>query len=329
MAKKFIYGNWFTRLFKPSDRETTYLHKGEILIVFVIGYLIAISLWLLVNLSREYNIVMEVPLQVVGQSEGMAFAEQPPDNARIGVSGEGWNLLPMYRTPPEITIPYDEGVVSITNIIQDQMVDYPELEVQTVQPSFITVEMEPKLSKRVPVEPNLDLHLQPRFEIRGEVRVEPDSVTVTGAQSLVDTVRIWPTELLRLRNVQEKVSRQIKLVDLGQLISKDTTQVNVSFEVTEFTEGEVRVYVQARNMPDGRQVRFNPSVLNIKYDVPIEHFSEAQDIVPYEAYVDYEAIARDTTGFVVPTVQPATDELDLRLRSFQPRRVSYFRIISE
>lgn len=329
MANNSFFGRWYTKIFKPTESETTYLHKGEILSVFLVGFFIAIVMWLLINLGRDYTITLEVPLVVEGESEEMAFAEQPPESARVSVSGEGWNLLPIWRNPPRITIAYDEGMVNISSIIQDQLSGYPDLTVHEVVPPYINVEVEPRVSKRVPVRSELEVDFESRFEIVGDIRVSPDSITVTGAESILDTISYWPTTTIRLRNVQNGFSREVALADQDMQVALDTNRVRVSFDVTELTEGEIRVYVRARNIPEDRQIRFNPSVITIRYDVPIESFSEAQDIVPYEAFVDYEDILRDTTGYMIPTVRPTTDDLDLRLRSFQPQRVSYFHVIGD
>lgn len=329
MANDSSTGNWFYRIFSRSDAETTYLHKGEILFVFLLGCLIAVSLWLLVNLGKEFHLTVNIPLEITNYSDGMAFSTPPPDEISIGVSGIGWNLVSLYRNPPGISIRYEEGLVDITEIVQSQLASYSDVTVQKVNPSFITVEMEPIAVKRVPVIPDLDVRLKTQYEISGFVRVSPDSVTVSGAESIIDTINFWPTERLQLRNVQQAVNRSLHLASLDGIHIRDTTQVDVAFDVTEFTEGEIRIYVRARNVPDGQQIRFNPSVISVRYDVPIEFFSEAQEAIPYEAFVNFSDILRDTTGFVVPDVRPTMHDINLRLRSFQPRRVSYFKVISE
>jgi YbbR domain-containing protein len=329
MAIKSIFGNWITRIFKPSDTETTYLHKGEILVVFLIAYFIAISLWLLVNMTKEYSFTMEVPLQVTGYSEDMAFVTDPPATARVGVSGEGWNLLSLYRNPPEITIQYRDGEVNVSDVVQSQVATYTDISVQKVEPARISLTMEPKTSTRVPVRPVMDVQLKPQYEIIGRTRVVPDSVTVYGAKSVIDTLQSMPTQTLRLRNVQSPVEQKVALSQPDGLVVQDVTEVTVAFGVTEFTEAEVRVYLQARNVPDGREIRFNPTVVTVRYHVPIEQFSPAQEMVPYEAFLDYADIQRDTTGYVAPRVEAVTDELDVRLHSVQPRRVSYFYVVPD
>ncbi len=329
MAMNSRIGKLITRFFRPSEAETTYLHKGEIMVVFLIAYFIAISLWLLVNMSKEYSFTISVPLTVTEYSEDMAFVTDPPSSARVGISGEGWNLLSLYRNPPEIAIPYSEGELNVSDLVQRHIGSHTDISILNVEPSRISLMMEPKETLRVPVQPELDVQLKPQFEIVGRIRVSPDSVTVVGARSVIDTLQSVSTQPLRLRNVQSPVEQTVGLVTPGGLTLRETEEVTLSFQVTEFTEGEIRINLEARNVPDGREVRFNPTVVTIRYHVPIDQFSEAQEMVPYNAYVEYADIRRDTTGFVVPRIEAATGDLDLRLHAIQPRRVSYFQVVPD
>ncbi len=322
-------GSRFSRLFRPSETETTYLHKGEILIVFLISFVIAISLWFLVNMGKEYSLTLDVPVQIADISEDMAFAGKPPSVARISVIGEGWNLLAIYRNPPVVSIPYSEGEVNVSDIVEREIAAYSDLTVQKVDPRIITLQMEPKTTRKVAVRPELDVQLKAQHEIVGDIRVFPDSVMVQGARSVIDTLRSIPTETIRLSNVQNEVNRNVKLADVDGIFLPDISDVNVSFHVTEYTEGEARITLRIRNVPDGREVRLNPTALTVRYNVPIEQFGQAQDIELYEAYITYSDIMRDTTGYVVPHVEPVTNDLDIRLRSYQPRRIAYFMVVPD
>ncbi|MFO8028372.1 MAG: hypothetical protein R6U28_00780 [Cyclonatronaceae bacterium] len=329
MANNSRFSTWFSRLFSPSESETTYLHKGEMLVAFLIAYFIALSLWLLVNMSKDYTLTINAPIQITDYSEDMAFSSEPPEEAVIDVIGEGWNLLGLYRNPPSITISHTEEEVDLTEIVQRQFTSYPEISVQNVEPARLNLEMEPKRGKTVAVRPDLDIQLKPQHEITGRVEIWPDSVTVLGARSVVDTLRSLQTKTLRMQNVQDRVERLVGLNSPEGVTVQGVSDVTISFDVTEFTEGEVRIYVQARNVPDDREVRFDPSAITVRYNVPIDQFGTAQNIVPYQAHVDYANILRDTTGYVVPRIEPANDNLDVRLRSIQPRRIAYFLVVQD
>ncbi len=327
MGKQNKLRSWFSRLFTPTEKETVYLHKGEILVIFLIGFFIALSLWMLINLGKEYSVTVELPVSVTGQNDELMFAEPPPESVQVAVTGEGWNLISIYRSPPEIKIPYEEGVLNLSDFVEDYLAGYSGISVQKVEPSLISLALEQRARKRVPVSPNLDIRFKARFEQVGELEVSPDSVTVSGPSSVIDTLQSWPTEFLRLHNVQSNIDRSIPLMESDQISLQDTSAVHIFAEVAEFTEGDIRIYVRTVDVPEDVEIRFNPSVITVRYDVPIEFFSDVQDMVPYEAVVPYEEILRDTTGVVRPEVRPVTDEFDLRLRSYQPRRVSWFRVI--
>lgn len=321
--------NFLFRFFKPTEKESAYLHKREVAVVFLIGYLIALILWLFVNLGRDYNLTVEVKLNITEPNKELVFSEMPPQYAKVEVNGIGWKLLPIYRTPPEIHIPYEEERVNVAEIVRRKIGKFSDLTVDKVEPDFVTLKTESQKTKKVPVLPDLDIRLKPQYKIYRQVRVLPDSVKITGPESIIEEIEEWSTERLRLRDVNSNISQHVSLLSSDRIRLPETKEVLITFELTEITEGEVRIYVKARNVPDNKKIRFNPSIINVRYDVPIEYFSEAQEIIPYEAYVDYEIMKEDSTGFVVPTVRPVTEELNLVLRSFQPRRVSYFRVIDE
>lgn len=314
------------RFFKQRE-ESSFLQKGEILAVFVIGFFMALSLWFLVNLSREYSLNIQIPLVLEPADNEMAFLEMPPEFARVGVSGEGWYLFPLYRNPPKLPVRQHDGVVRVSDMVHDYLASYPGISVQDVDPQQFTIRTEPRVSKRVPVQPVLDLRYESRYERAGELRISPDSVTLSGAASVLSAIENWPTERLQLRNVRQNVSERVSLLDSGGLFLKDTLSVHISFEVTEYVEGEIRVYVRARNMPEGQQIRFNPSIVSLRYEVPIFELERVQELVPFRAWIDYQDIQSDTTGTLEPVVEATEDDLQIRLVSVQPARVSWFRVI--
>ena len=108
-----------------------------------------------------------------------------------------------------------------------------------------------------------------------------------------------------------------------------TVQTRYQAPVSEYTEGEVRLRIRTRNLPDGNQVTYSPSVITVKYDVPIDQYADAQDIVPFSAYVHFEDIESDSTGFVTPLISSRDNALNIRLRSYQPRRVAYYKVGSK
>lgn len=52
--------------------------REEKITVFVVSYVLAMTLWMVVNLNGSYNIDVEVPLEVGSVPEGMALVDAIP-----------------------------------------------------------------------------------------------------------------------------------------------------------------------------------------------------------------------------------------------------------
>ena len=126
------------------------------------------------------------------------------------------------------------------------------------------------------------------------------------------------------------MSRSVPLQQPGELLELSLDEVNYHAPVAQYTEGEAKVSVKTRNFPQGRMVSFSPSSITVKYDIPIEEYTELEDENPenlFNVYVDYSQIVEDSSGFLTPQIEVSTDEYHIKIRSFQPRRIAYFTIL--
>ncbi len=300
-------------------------NRGKI-IVFTIAFVLSLCLWLMVNLSRDYNLSVNLPIQLGNMPEDRALTEELPEFATVSVSGEGWKLINIYNNPPPIFVDVTENEINLYDQVREQMNANPDLNVQKVQPLILSLDMEEKISKKVPVISNLNISFEDQYDFTGDPVFEPDSVVIAGAASILRNIDGWETVEEEFDGVDENIATAIALKQPQQLISVSPAEITYRAEVAQFTEGEVRVALEIRNMPS-----FSPSFITVKFDVPIDQYAEVQNLSnPFSAYVSFEQLQQDTTGFVIPNIEKsASTDLDLRLRSFQPNRVSYFTIVDE
>lgn len=323
--KKFFEGWNF--LVQKSDEDDIAGVGRERIIVFIVSLILALCLWMMVNLSRDFNLNIELPIQLGTVPADMALAEDLPETATVSVSGEGWQLINFYNNPPSINIDVADEEVNLHDQVQQQMNALPNIGIQKVQPLILSVELEDRVSKKVPIRPNVEVSFINQYGFIDSTQINPDSVTVSGAVSLVQQIDEWATDSLHIDNVSEDISRTIPLQEPGELIQLSQNEVRYNAGVTQYTEGEVKVNVSTRNFPQGRMVSFNPTSITVKYDIPIEEYTEISDEVPFDAYITYNQIMEDSTGFVIPQIEQSKNNYHIRIRSFQPRRVAYFMIL--
>ncbi len=323
----FTAKNYFAD--ETDDDSLPAFMTREKVLVFAISFVLAFCLWFIVNLSRDFNITISMPLEIGEVPEEMALVDGVPDYASVGVSGEGWKLISLYNNPPRIMINVEETDVNLFEKVQQQVTAVSDVNITQVQPLGFSLGLEEKVSRDVPVEVQLDIIPHDRFGVIGEPVLEPAFVTITGAQSKVAEIDHVRTRKVELRDVKSGKEIELNIEKPASGISVDPGNVKYRFNVTEFTEGEIRVPIRLRNLPPGRAVTYNPSTVTIRYSVPIDQYSEVQNTRPFVAYVDYSTIEEDTTGLVIPQIERAEDDYDVRLRSFSPRTVSYFMVVDD
>lgn len=312
-----------------EEQENSFFTREKIQ-AYIFAFIFSISLWFVVNLGRDYNVTMSVPLQVTNLSEDVALKSQIPEKASVSVSGEGWNLINIYASPPTIFLSAENQQVNLFDEIRQQIGSVSDLNVMQVDPIIVNIETEEKVTKKVPVTSQVELSLRDQYGVLSEPTIQPDSVVVTGPGSRINDIERWETEETEISNVTKDVEREI---DLKQPETRgvrvEPSIVFYRVQVAEFTESEVRIPIRTRNLPSGKAITYNPSTITVRFDVPIEQFNEVENTRPFFAYVDYEAIEEDETGLVSPEIEKASDEYDVRLKDFQPSRVSYFNIIPQ
>lgn len=325
--KTKLIAGW-DNLIKKSDEDDIAGMGRERIVVFIVALVLAFCLWMMVNLSVNYNLNVELPIQLGAVPAEQALVNDLPETATVSVSGEGWQLINLYNNPPSINIDVNDSDVNLYEQVQQQMNAFA-VSIQKVQPAIFTVELEERVSKKVQVRSLVEVSFKEQYDFVGTPELQPDSVTINGAASLLDDINYWPTDSVHIENVSKDLSRAISLQSPDELINLSQSQVVFNAPVAEYTEGEVKVNIYTRNLPQGRMISFSPLFLTVKYDVPISEYAEVTDTTPFQAFVTYNQIQENTTGFVTPQIEKTTDEYHIKIRSFQPRRVAYYTVLGD
>lgn len=327
--KERLQSIWSSIVRSKEESDIEESRKGKI-VVFVVAFILALCLWLMVNLSRDYTINVNLPIVMGNMPDDQALTEELPSDATVSISGEGWQLINIYNNPPQVFVDVNQNEINLYEQVQKQLNANPDLSVQKVQPLFLNLDMESKMTKKIPIRSNVEVTFEDQYDFAGEPYLEPDSVTITGAGSIIRNIETWETAPVQFEDVDTDISATVGLKETEPLYSITPLEVTYNANVAQYTEGETRVNIEARNMPSGRSVTFSPSMLTIRYNVPVDQYSEVQELNnPFTAYISYRQISEDTTGFVVPNIEnTAPAGYNIELRSYQPTSVSYFMVLN-
>lgn len=323
--------DWFRARFDSGyggglASESGIMERREKVTVFIISLIIALVMWVVVNLGRDLNTTVQFQLTIGELPDNQALASDLPEQVTATVSGEGWRLLPLRSNVQTIAIDISQPEVLLADMIREK-IGATGVNVLAVQPAILRTALEERISKKVPVVVRHELEFRGQYNIVGELRASPDSVTITGARSIVEGIQNWPTTSLVITGINSDIRESVPLEHMPIIMKPDVTEVTVTAKVSEFTEGEQRVRIEVSDLPFGSEVNFDPAYLTIRYTIPIEEYAISQSEPMFSAIVPYVDLRADSTGYISPMITTLSDTLHAAVRSVQPRRVSYFEVI--
>lgn len=245
----------------PSRRGLAMLLSG----------VVAVVLWFSFSMRETYTVPVRVPVEVVTTPDGTSLAAAPPAEVSAVLQGDGWTLLGLRRSPPPIRV-YAEGeTVDLIAALRESRWLPAGVTVQSVQPATVELALDTRTSRRLPIRLRRRLDVEPPHDLLRPPRLEPDSVLVTGAQSLLGGLADWPTELLVARGLEEGLTETVALSDtFGGLLVPAVRQTVVTLDVGEFTVGSRALAVEVVNLPPSvAGVRFEPAEVVAEYRVPL------------------------------------------------------------
>lgn len=318
---------WLRGLFTSSRDDHLYAdeeprRRGLIIAVCV---LISFVLWLTFTLQEVKVVTLEVPTQVVNMPTDQALEQLPPPSVDVQVEGEGLQLLWMYYNPPVVPIDVGQEQVNLPEALS-----LPDnVRLQDVMPRQVSIAKEVRVTRRIPIRPRVHLETPPAYELVGVPRIEPDSVTVTGARSVIGGLEYWPTDSVAVENMRDSIDVQIPLADtLNELVSRDVRVVTFHAQAGRFAEATREIEVEVTGVPaEQNVVTLEPSTVRVRYRVLFEELFESQRAQDFFATVSYDQIRADTTGFVRPQLHLPSD-LIIRDPEMIPARLQYYTFVA-
>ncbi len=319
-----VFWERLRRLFSRSREAEARRRPSANGIAVVFCVLISCLLWFIFTMQEDYTAVLEVPTRVANLPADEALAEAPPATARVEVRGEGFQLMRFAFDPPALPIDAAAGQIDLSAVL-----DLPQgVSLLNVTPRRLNVQKEPRVTRRVPVRLRATITTPATHALVEPPRLAPDSVAVSGAASLVESLAYWPTERLSVRDLRDTLSTPVALADtLGGLVRRTPDAVRVLARARQYTEGTREIDVRIPGSPE-RSVTLEPSSVEVRYRVPVEQHAAAQEAEGFFATVSYDALRADTTGRVRPElVLPAG--LDIRDVRMTPPALRYYTFVPD
>lgn len=293
-------------------------------LAILMSVVVAFVLWFTFSMRESYSVVIEMPIVVENVPEGRALGSSPPAEARVTVQGEGWELLKIRRSPPALAVRSTDETINVLSSASESSRLPPGVVVQSVVPTTLTLDLEPRITRTLPVRLTYDVEAAELYDFTGEPTVVPDTVRVSGARSIINGLQAWPTAPLERSDVTRGFVADLALSDtLAGLVDTEVDRVRVTVSVGLFTEATRELEVRTEGAPPGADpIRLIPSRVSATYRVPVDQYERSLGTPDFYAFVPYAAAINDTTGTLQPVLH-LPEDLVIRDARFEPRRLQY------
>ncbi len=250
-------------------------------IAIPIGSLIlAFLLWLFVVSEREYDLVLELPIEARNLSAQMAHKEEVPSYASIKIRGTGRNLFKsiLLKNYAGFKLVLDlEGISEEYEFnLNDYFEKYPRKVVlplnynlsfvEVVYPNLIKISLDEYQVKKVPVISNLHIYPSPGFMLVGDVNFEPELIEVAGPKEEIALINHVQTLDDTINNISTTFNGKIKVFSNQRLIEYKPNHVQISFDIQQISEKIIAdIPVIINNIP--KKIRVFPSPQTVSLTV--------------------------------------------------------------
>ncbi len=316
---------------RPRRKKITLNRR---VLIFFFFLLLSILFWFLTAMNKEYVTSISYPVRYIRFPEKKVLVNDIPDRLELTVNAGGYTLL-RYQLQSRITpIIFDVNSFSLNTVLGDPSTLYiltsyakdriarqlsSEIGILGISPDSLFFQFADKVSKKVPVKPRLDIGFEKQYMQVGPYLVEPDSVTVSGPESMIDTIEMVQTVPVNMSDVNRSFDLELEMQPLHK-IEYDPLEVWVQVPVEKFTEASLKVQIEVINMPDTLLLRAFPPAVTVSCQIGLSAYETLNEHL-FRAVIDYAEVG----SMLGNKLQVKMIKMPLYIQSvnFTPKSVEY------
>ena len=118
-------------------------------------------------------------------------------------------------------------------------------------------------NKIIKVSVNTDFNYSLGYNNMNDARVEPDSVYVSGPESILNNLEFVETEIIKKQNLSDDFELVVSIQNIQSIISIKPNKVTFNESIRKFTEQQFDVFINIINKPDSIIIKLFPEKVSI------------------------------------------------------------------
>lgn len=288
------------------------LYKQHKVNVFSLFLLLSLLLWSLIKLSQHYDTTMTFNVAYGNVPQDRTLLGEPLKQIDVNLRGNGFRLLNYAFFKPTVMV--DLNKVRAANndlfyvntnqdlsLIQGQFPN--EIKLIGIKPDSLFMHLGINKSKTLPVALDLEIQFEKGYNLEEKIILEPNEVSVSGREDLIDSIQALSTESIVLTEVDANFSQiaKLKIEERFDELNFSHTAVKVIGKVGKFTEGIIEVPIEVINLPDNVTIKLFPNKLEVLYVVGLSKFKDINSD-NFKVICDYDEVEDGDKNSMTPKV---------------------------
>lgn len=248
--------------------------------LFFLG--LAILLWFLTKFSKETRALVTLDLTYINIPEASILSEKNPNEISMSLVSNGFEILLYALKDAHLNVDLSKYRVDSNHQIHISSSELETLVKNQLNVSStgnyslneLIVLLDKSIQKKIPAVFDGEITFKDGFRSLNHLLLTPDSITVSGPSELIETIDSMPTQKLTLRDIENSVSKSLKLkAPLDSKISWSPREVTLQLDVEEFTQKSLVIPIELINLPEGLSVQLIPNEIRVNFEVSLSNFN--------------------------------------------------------
>ena len=287
---------------KQEVNEFFQSDKWKNFLTFLIFVAIAFGFWLIQYYQRKFEAEVVIPLSYANIPAEIVIKNDLPEKIDLKISDKGTAIFHYFFRKKELGIAINLAKIptektsytidhsTLYNYIQNQLLSTSEL--KSFVPEMIEVLYSPLANKQLPVILKSGLKYAPGYTLSDSIRIEPAFVTAYGDEEQLKNLTGIETEWVERKNINKKIDIAVDL-HIPEKVRLSQEQVQISANVSEFTEKTISIPIVCSGLPEDRIVRFFPSNAEIHIQIGLDKYMQINES-DFEISINFQDLIKIT-----------------------------------
>lgn len=256
---------------------------------FLVSWLFAFVLWLLISMNAEHQMIVRVKIKVVQLPEDIKL-DYAPNELKLVVSGKGRSLFQLQRKlrRNSLEVPYSllrSGDWRIESGQLSSLLDFSN-QIKLIQflPEQVSVKAQQLFKKELPLSLNKTISFQAGYQEVASPRLTPPRVWVYASSPIGPEITSIETENLHFNQLGGGISSEVRLINPDpQRYKLSQTTARLQLFVERIIEKSITVPINTTRLP--QDVILVPAEVLLTYKAKEQDF-HGIDVDDFEVTVE-------------------------------------------